>query len=120
MAGKTGFNMPIGGLMSGLSGLATQATSNSKAGMARACAHLEREIKGRAPVDTGHLRGSYTFNVEESGNTVVGHVGTNVPYAIHQEFGTAHQPGTPHIRPALDASRDQLLQMMGQDTLGNI
>lgn len=33
-----------------------------------------------------------------SGSVVVG---TNVNYAPHQEWGTEHQRGTPHVRPAV-------------------
>lgn len=29
-------------------------------------------------------------------------IGTNVPYASEQEFGTSYQSGTPHLRPGFD------------------
>lgn len=29
-------------------------------------------------------------------------IGTNVPYASFQEFGTSYQTGTPHLRPGFD------------------
>lgn len=35
-------------------------------------------------------------------------IGTNVEYAIHQEYGTRDQAGTPHVRPAIDDTRVQM------------
>ena len=35
-------------------------------------------------------------------------MGTNVPYAVHQELGTARQEGTAHVRPAMDATYAQM------------
>lgn len=35
-------------------------------------------------------------------------VGTNVEYAIHQEFGTVNQSGQPHLRPAVRATRSRI------------
>ena len=109
----------------GISGLSALQGRLSKVGigkaseqnMAAAAAHLEGEIKDRAPVDTGHLRGSYGHTVQGGDNGAVAHVGTNVEYAAHQEYGTVHQGGTPHVRPALEANRDQLVQIMAADTL---
>lgn len=90
---------------------------SSREGMERAAAHLTGEIKSRAPVDTGHLRDSYDYFVDGSGNSVTAHVGTNVEYAIHQEYGTQYQSGTPHVRPAIEANRSQLVEMMGKEVL---
>jgi phage gpG-like protein len=53
-----------------------------------------------APVDTGLLRNSYEWQMIGNSTAIVG---TNVTYAIHQEFGTQHQPGKQHLRPAFEA-----------------
>ena len=58
----------------------------------------ETEIKRRAPLLTGRLRRSYTYEVGPGGRWV--EVSSNVEYAPHQEFGTIHMTGTPHVRPA--------------------
>lgn len=114
-----GFKFPIGGMVSSLTRLGDAIGGNSETAMQEACVHLEAEIKARAPVDTGHLKSSYRSIVESgSGDTVVGHVGTNVDYSVPQEFGTQHQPGTPHVRPAIDASRPDLLDILGDQTVG--
>ncbi len=69
------------------------------------CALIETSAKIFAPVDTGRLRDSIATTIDDSGKTVVGTVGTDVPYAVHQEFGTRFQKGTPFLRPAIDENR---------------
>lgn len=41
-------------------------------------------------------------------------VGTNVEYGLYQEFGTYSQPGTPHVRPGVDATRSGLPRIAAQ------
>jgi phage gpG-like protein len=41
-----------------------------------------------APVDTGALKESIATEIDESGKTIIGRVGPNVPYAAFVEFGT--------------------------------
>lgn len=101
----------------GIDGLSARLQSLAPAdvaGMAKATAHLHDEITRRAPVDTGHLRDSYQTSVEDSGEGAVGRVFTTVEYSIFQEYGTRYQSGTPHVRPALDGNRRQLVEMMGE------
>lgn len=69
------------------------------------CALIEQSAKLFAPVDTGRLRDSIQTNIDDTGKTVVGTVGTEVPYAAFQEFGTRFQSGTPFLRPAIDEHR---------------
>lgn len=58
------------------------------------------DIQLRAPVDTGRLKTSITYRVPDE-NTLV--VGTDVSYAIYQEFGTSRMKKWkgPYMRPAL-------------------
>lgn len=63
-------------------------------GMRQATLLVDRDAKRRAPVDTGRLRASITPEVR-SGGTIQGVVGTNVKYAVFQEFGTVR-----HFVPA--------------------
>lgn len=58
----------------------------------------------RAPVDTGRLRDSIKVVKTRNGYAF----GSDLDYAIHQEFGTRWQPGTPFIRPGLDDARRKL------------
>lgn len=60
-----------------------------------------REIRGFAPLKTGRLRRSYTYEVGSGGAWV--EVSSNVIYAPYQEYGTYAIAGTPHVRPGTDA-----------------
>lgn len=103
-----------GSFIASLGDMADVVGDEGEARMEVAANHLEGEIKVRSPVDTGHLRASYSSIIETSGDTVTGHVGTNTEYAAHQEFY-----GTPHIRPAIDANESKLIKLMAEDTLSN-
>ena len=58
---------------------------------------VANHAKTLAPVDTGNLRGSIDYAME-SNNTAI--VGTNLEYAIYQEFGTRKMAAQPFLRPA--------------------
>ena len=74
---------------------------------------LTREAKSEAPVDTGRLRSSIASQIVRGpGSQIVGKVGTNVEYAIHQEYGTRYQPGKPFLRPALAKHKDRIVLMV--------
>lgn len=74
----------------------------------RAGIKVQGRAKQLAPVDTGRLRASITEELSRDGGGLVERVGTDVEYALHQEFGTRHQSGTPFLRPALDVLRGGL------------
>lgn len=91
-------------------------TGATERGMSKAASLLQADIQRRAPVDTGRLRDSYEVRIDRSdGGNVTGHVGSDVPYSLHQEYGTRHQSGTPHVRPALEANRSKLVELMFDD-----
>jgi len=73
--------------------------------LARRAIQVERTAKHLAPVDTGRLRSSVNHSLKIDGRGLVAFIGTNVDYAIYQEFGTRYQRGTPFLRPALRAAR---------------
>jgi hypothetical protein len=76
---------------------------------------LRDEIYKRAPVDTGQLRNSYMYRVRRSErDTWVVHVGTDVYYAVPQEYLY-----TPHVRPAIEARRSDLIEILAADTLSD-
>lgn len=66
-----------------------------------------------APVDTGALRDS--IYARASGFEL--EFGNAVDYGAYQEFGTRFQAGTPHIRPALDAYSQRILEAVLQGAL---
>ncbi len=96
---------------------------------------IEKDAKHFVKVDTGRLRSSISVNWTGSGMaegkienkaksgdgikqptskpdefTVV--VGTNVNYAIPQEYGTSKQSGHAYLRPALAKNLDEIKQML--------
>lgn len=111
------FLMQVGGLSGGLSTIKDAIPSSGQSNMHIACGTLEGKIKENAPVDTGHLRGSIEYRVESSGDKIIGHVGTNVPYAVHVEYGTQHMAAQPFIRPAVESEKQNLVKIMAADTL---
>lgn len=69
----------------------------------------EAAAKDHAPVKTGHLRRSITHELVDLGTqNIHARVGTNVTYAIFQEFGTRFHPAHPFLRPALAAVEEFL------------
>jgi HK97 gp10 family phage protein len=75
-----------------------------------------------AAVDTGRLRGSITWatslkqdrvrgkakygdRVDRPNRSRVVHIGTNVEYAPHVEYGTRRMSAQPFLRPAFDTHR---------------
>lgn len=108
----SGMLLNAAGLASTMGSLADAIPASGESNMRIAASHLEGEIKVRAPVDLGHLKGSYSHVVESNGDTVIAHVGTNVPYAEPQEILY-----TPHVRPAVDANEQKLVNIMAADTL---
>lgn len=69
---------------------------------------VEREARTRAPVDTGRLRNSITHRVYGTSYAIIAEVGTDVEYAVWQEFGTSTVPATRFLGSALQAVAQQL------------
>lgn len=82
---------------------------------------IEGECIVRCPVDTGRLRGSITRRVRLGDGSVLAaagkdglgkdpdrrgeaHIGTNVEYAAHVEYGTRFQKAQPYMRPGAVAA----------------
>jgi HK97 gp10 family phage protein len=58
-----------------------------------------------APVNTGALARSITADAEGAVVTV----GTDIPYGRFQEYGTIYTPASPYLRPALEASTNEIV-----------
>ena len=66
-------------------------------------AMIEAEAKRLCPVDTGRLRASITYIVDEGRLTAM--AGSNVLYAIYVEMGTIKMSAQPYLRPTLAVVR---------------
>lgn len=91
---------------------------------------IEREAKILCPVDTGRLRASITYEIDETrlvarvkagGDVVESQVtraagkamaGTNVLYAIYVEMGTWKMEAQPYLRPALEKVRPKAMAIL--------
>lgn len=98
-----------------------------------ACKLIKESAQSKAPVDTGALRDSIDYEVNETGKTVVGTVSVGVDYGPYLEFGTGQRgassadagPGLygstagmvpqPYMRPAIDESRSAILDLFSSN-----
>ena len=72
--------------------------------------YVEGEAKVRSPVDSGNLRGSYTYTTDKKERSVT--VGTNVAYAPYLELGTSKQKPQPHLKPAVEENRRNISKLV--------
>lgn len=94
-------------------------------------ASLEGQAALLAPVDTGRLRGSITYatrrersrpdapaqgsdEVSQPSDVWTLHVGTNVSYAEHVEYGTRRTAAQPYLRLALDRGKKGAQAVFGK------
>lgn len=101
---------------------------------------VQSQAKTLAPVDLGQLRNSlmYELNKKDGGfnsesgkkadqklttgsDELVGYVGTNLDYAVYQEFGTRKNVAQPFLRPAGEAvkgvSAEQIAKKYGREAM---
>lgn len=87
---------------------------------ARAGLSTEASAKAFAPVDTGRLQFSITYNLWYNRNEIHAAITSpvlspaNAPYGYFQEFGTRYFLGTPHLRPAFHANYPKWLSDLGR------
>lgn len=112
--GKSQLELDVSGLEAKLEALGGSQLESTSVKNAEAAAQiLVNEIKRRAPVDTGALRDSYRYRVYRSDrDTWVAVVGTDIFYAVPQEY--IH---TPHVRPSVEARRDEITKILAADTI---
>ena len=71
-------------------------------------AYMQQKAQRLAPVDTGNLRRMIDLDIQDGGLTA--RVESKSKYAKYQEYGTRYQAGTPHIRPAFNATKDNFIR----------
>lgn len=90
-------------LVKKLQAMADKATpSQLRAALLAGAQPIQSVAVQKAPVLTGTLRRSIHTETTETKDGAVARIGTNVEYAIHQEFGTSRMRGTPFLRPAFN------------------
>ena len=66
-------------------------------------------------VDTGLLRMSITYTVEETQGKIIGKVGStlqNPPYGAYQEYGTSRMQPRPWLKPAIEKTKDRVKEIL--------
>ena len=82
--------------------------SKTPAAVAQGGKLVEADAKAMAPVDTGALRASITS--KPAGMRC--DIGTNVEYAIYQEFGTYKMAAHPFLVPALKGNEQAIIELI--------
>jgi|SRR5699024_334616 len=78
--------------------------------VAKTSESISNQAKSLAPVDTGNLKNS--INVSYLNNGLTGHIGTNVHYAPHVEFGTVYMGAQPFLFPSHEQEMPKFISSM--------
>lgn len=68
--------------------------------------------KKGCPVDTGNLRNSIDYDVENDSDSYTAYIGTNVEYARYQEEGTRSITGKHFLKNAASNHSSQYMQII--------
>lgn len=71
-------------------------------------------VKALTPVDTGNLRDSIDYIVDDKSVTI----GTNVEYAPYVEFGTSRQKAQPYLLPGIENNLGAYQEIINQTLRG--
>lgn len=71
--------------------------------LAKLAVQVETGAKQRCPVDTGRLRSSISWRLEQEQGGLAAYVGTVTEYAPFVELGTRFMSARPFLLPALRA-----------------
>lgn len=83
--------------------LRAELSRAKKAALAAVGVRAQADVAPRAPIDTGRLQNSINWRLQ--GDSAVA-IGTNVEYAIYQEFGTSKIDPHPYLRPGITENTD--------------
>ena len=75
--------------------------------------YVTAEAQLRAPVKTGNMRRSTTFDIVSDNEVDVG-VTPDAPYSIYVEKGSSKQIAQPFIEPAVMDNIDKIQEIAGQ------
>lgn len=74
--------------------------------------NVRQEPPKHPRVQFGRLISSITSKVEEAGSQIEGQIGTNVYYGKYLEFGTSRHPAYPWLYPAVESSKDKIVEAL--------
>lgn len=74
----------------------------ARAAVQKTCADTKRDAQAFAPVDTGNLRNSITYETHETRDGAWGEVGPTANYGAFVEYGTSRNAPAAFMGPAFD------------------
>lgn len=89
-------------LAADLGKLGPQVTVGSRVLVQKACADTKRDAQLFAPVDTGNLRSSITYETHDTKSGAWGEVGPTAAYGRYVEEGTSVMAPQAYMGPAFD------------------
>jgi HK97 gp10 family phage protein len=81
----------------------------------RVGAWATEEARRLAPVDTGELQASITFEVRRTATTFAVVVLAGAEHALYVELGTSRQSAQPYLRPVLDRIGEQYRSFLAEE-----
>lgn len=95
-------------VMAMLDKFSAKIESGAQKGIAKGAMLIADRAKALAPYDTGELYRSINSKAEG----MSAEVGTNVEYAMYQEFGTYKMAAHPYLIPAMEESEAEVCGIM--------
>ena len=86
----------------------------------KVCTDTKRDAQAFAPVDTGNLRSSITYETREAATSVVGEVGPTASYGAYVEFGTSRMAPHAYMGPAFDRNASAFQSAMDHIKAANL
>ena len=80
----------------------------------KTAADIKADAQTFAPVDTGNLKSSISYETRELSGSVVGEVGPTAAYGAYVEFGTSVHAPQAYMGPAFDRRAPFLEQALSQ------
>lgn len=85
-----------------MSGADRETLPAMRAVLQKGSADIKRDAQALAPVDTGNLRSSITYETHQLVSSVRAEIGPTADYGVYVELGTSTQAPQPYMGPAFD------------------
>ena len=104
----------LNSLSASLGRLGRDALPLARVAVQKTAADIKADAQAFAPVDTGNLRSSITYETRELAGSVVGEIGPTAAYGVHVEFGTSVMAPHAFMGPAFDRRAHTLASALAQ------
>lgn len=97
-----------------LEDVSREALPLARAAIQKTAADIKREAQAFAPIDTGNLRSSITYETKSLASSVEAEIGPTASYGHYVEYGTSRMAPHAYLGPAFDRNVSQFEQALGQ------